>query len=239
MYGFGKACGIGAYFLVGRVLCVAVGIAHFGRQHALHLLNVVFCAPETAASHVYFLLSAHQFGILSVAFLFHFGKRNETQRRTVDAVAQSALVGRTVVEHVSEVGIARSALHFGALHTVRIVGFLYHETFVDGLRECRPATARVIFVDRREQRLARGNVYIDAWAKLVVVLVGKRSLRSRLLCNGILFGCELAAQRCVVGSCECSCCHIVFIDDRVATFLGGRLGVIAARCTYGSEEQSQ
>ena len=198
-----------------------VGIAHFGRQHALHLLYVVLRTPETAACHVYFLFFPHQFGIVSVAFLLHLVERNEAQRCTVYAVAQPTPVCRTVVEHVSKVRIARLAPYFGALHAVRIVGFLHQELLVYRLGEGWPAAPRIVFVGGREQRFARGNVYIDARAELLVVLVGVRTFGCSLLRNGVLLGCELATQRFVAGSRKCFLCHFCCFNSCIVVFMGG------------------
>ena len=50
--GFGVACGIGINLLIGWVLGVAVGKAHFGFDHTFYLLKEVLCTPEATSSQV-------------------------------------------------------------------------------------------------------------------------------------------------------------------------------------------
>ena len=55
MHGLGEARAVGAYVLIGRILSVAVSIAHLSSYHALHLLEKMLGAPEAPASQINFL----------------------------------------------------------------------------------------------------------------------------------------------------------------------------------------
>ena len=121
-----------------------------------------------------------------IAFALHVGLRHEAEGGAVDAVAQSAGGFRAVVEDVTQMGIAAGTTHLGALHTVAAVVVFGQEVGVDGFGEGRPAAARLKLVGGEEERLAGGDVYIDALAKLCGIFVGVGALRGGLLGDGIL-----------------------------------------------------
>ena len=54
----------------------------------------------------------------AITLLFHLGLRDEAEGSTVDAIAQTALFLGTIVEDVTQMGIALFATHLDALHTV-------------------------------------------------------------------------------------------------------------------------
>src|SRR5215471_15290058 len=132
--------------------------------------------------------------VLAVAFFLQFLDRDEPEGGGVDAITQTALVGRAIIEHVAEMRIAFTATHFSAFHTKRAVRFFVHVVLVDRFGETRPAAAAVEFVERREKRFAADNIDIDPCLVIVPILVAKRRLGPALLGHAILFGRELLFQ---------------------------------------------
>ena len=51
-HSFGETCGFGTYLFVGRMLDVAVGIAHFGGEDTTDLFEIMLGAPKTATSEI-------------------------------------------------------------------------------------------------------------------------------------------------------------------------------------------
>lgn len=62
------------------------------------------------------LLSVKELDIVAVAFCRHASTRDEAEGCTIDAVAESAEFLRTIIEDMTEMGIAFDALDFGTYH---------------------------------------------------------------------------------------------------------------------------
>src|SRR6185295_5035703 len=106
---------------------------------------------------------------------------HEPQRRRVDAVAQAAAIARTIVEDMSQMAVAVRRAYLGADHAMRIVVELLYVGGLDRLREAWPARAGVIFIRRREERLARHDVDVDAGLLVVEQRARPGHLRPALL----------------------------------------------------------
>ena len=48
----GKACRVGIYFLVRRVLRMSVGKTDLRRRHSLNLFEVMLCSPEASSCKI-------------------------------------------------------------------------------------------------------------------------------------------------------------------------------------------
>src|SRR4029079_9291139 len=100
----------------------------------------------------------------------------EVERAGVDAVAQPALVARTVVEHVAEVAAAVLADDLRAAHAVRVV-LAHLDVLVQlGLGEARPAGAGLELGRRVEQLGAAARAAVDAVVMAVPVAAGEGPL---------------------------------------------------------------
>ena len=82
----------------------------------------------------------------AVAFGIELGGGDEAQGGAVDAVAQAAFVGGTVVKDVAEMGIGAAAAHLGAVHIVAVVVALGYGVGPDRTGEAGPAAAGLEFV---------------------------------------------------------------------------------------------
>src|SRR5688500_2772018 len=101
--------------------------------------------------------------------------RLEVERGAVDAVAQAALVARTVLENVAQVPFAARADHFGADHAVRQVAMLLDRAVL-GAGEARPARPAVELGVAFEQRLAATGADVLAGSLVSLVLAGEGPL---------------------------------------------------------------
>src|SRR5688500_2824580 len=113
---------------------------------------------------------------------------DEPQRGRVDAVAQSAAIARPVGEYVAEMAVAVRRAHLDASHAVRRVPDFVDVGRIDGLREARPAGARVEFVRRGEQRLAGYDVDVDTRLLVIEILPGSGGLGAASLRHAMLLG---------------------------------------------------
>lgn len=86
------------------------------------------------------------FFVFAITFFIEFVVRDEAECGGVDAVAESAFIAWSIVEDMAEVGVGFGASDFGADHAMGMVCFLGEGVFCNGLGECGPATARVVFV---------------------------------------------------------------------------------------------
>src|SRR5438067_8367333 len=131
---------------------------------------------------------------MAVTFFFQLFERNKPKRRGVDAITNAALVAGTVVEEVTEMGIAFAAADFGAFHSERAIRFFGDVVFLNRLGETGPAASAVEFIERREERFATDNIDINAGPMIVPILVPKRWLGPALLSDAILFGRQFLFQ---------------------------------------------
>ena len=132
--------------------------------------------------------SVHQGQIIPVTLLLHPIARHEPQGGGVHAVALPSAVGRSIVEDVSQMdaGLCRPHLDPGPTQQLVVLA-VDQQSGIDGLGECGPAAARVVFVSRGEERLPADHVHIDARAKLPVVGVGEGPLGGRVLGDLVAF----------------------------------------------------
>src|SRR6202041_1470592 len=59
-----------------------------------------------------------QFAVRAVAFAFQFVERDKTQRRGIDAIAQTAIFPRTIRKHMAQMAVTVAGTNFGATHAV-------------------------------------------------------------------------------------------------------------------------
>src|SRR5688500_14659826 len=118
--------------------------------------------------------------------------RLEVERGAVDAVAQAALVARTVLENVAQVPFAARADHFGADHAVRGVAMLLDRAVL-GAGEARPARAAVELGVALEQRLPAPGADVFAGGLVLLVLAGEGPLGAGLPQHLVLLGRQLRA----------------------------------------------
>ena len=164
---------------VRRVLRRASRVPDPRLEHAGDLSQDILHTPEAAARQsrdgaagghlriVLVLLEERQ--VLAVALRLELLDRDEAERRRVDAVAQPRR-RRPVVEDVTQVGVAVLGAHLGPRRE-QLAILATDDVFVlERPREARPAGARVELVEGAEERLARGDVDVDA--RLLVVPEG-------------------------------------------------------------------
>ena len=132
--------------------------------------------------------------VAAVAFGFHAFGRDETERRGVDAVAQPSLFGGAIGKDVAKVGSGGCGFHLGADAPERGVGRFIYQRLVNGMRECGPATPRIIFARRHEERCAVNDVNIYAGAEFVVIFVDVGALGGPVLRHFPLQRSEPLAQ---------------------------------------------
>ena len=77
---------------------------------------------------------------------------------------------------MAEVGAAGAAAHLRALQTEASIRPLLQQAAADGPGEAGPTTARVEFLRRGKQRLAGGDVHVNATAVLRMVGVAEGRL---------------------------------------------------------------
>src|SRR5688500_10742221 len=99
--------------------------------------------------------------------------RLEVERGAVDAVAQPALLGRTVGKHVPEMALAARAGHFGADHAAGRVAMLADRAVPGRPHEAGPARAAVKLVPALEQRLPAPGADVRAGRLVLLVLAGE------------------------------------------------------------------
>src|SRR5262249_18072019 len=117
---------------------------------------------------------------------FHVVAMHEAQRRGIDAIAQSALRTRSVIEDMAQVAVAGCGADFGTDHSVRGIPQFVDCRGRNGPREARPATARFVLGRRPKQRLAGYDVNVDTGLVVVEKLAASRRLRTILLCYAML-----------------------------------------------------
>lgn len=131
------------------------------------------------------LATAEQGQVLSVAFLFQALGGDEAQRSRVHAKAQAG-GSRAVIEDMAQVGIRMLRTHLGARQDELEIGARGDVLRFQRPGEAWPARARVIFIQRAEQRLAGYHVHIDAGVLVVPILVVEGRLGAFVLCDLIL-----------------------------------------------------
>ena len=139
-----------------------------------------------------------QLQVLAVALARRARDRDEAHRRGVHAVAHArsaAARRRRRGRGASRACAERTSVR--AMQSVRSV-FVFTFAGIERLREARPAGARVVLVERAEQRLARDDVDVDPGLVVVPVLVAERRARcpragSRWYCIGVSFFCSSAS----------------------------------------------
>src|SRR5215207_6244709 len=115
----------------------------------------------------------------------------QRQGAAVDAVALAALVGRTVVEDVAEVGVAVLADDLGAAHEEAVVRPQLDVLEVGRLGEAGPAGAGVELGVGGEQLGAAADAAVHALRLLVPVGTGERPLGAGLAGDLELLGRQL------------------------------------------------
>src|SRR5215470_2800718 len=123
---------------------------------------------------------------------------DKPQRGGVDAIAQAAALLGTVGKHVPEMAVRICRAHLSADHAVRGVPQFVDIRRFNGLGEAGPAASRIKFVGRREQRLARHNIDVDARFLVIQIFSGSRRFGAVLLRYVILLGRELSNRLVVL-----------------------------------------
>jgi hypothetical protein len=90
---------------------------------------------------------------------------------TVNAVSDSRLVLRAVVEKVSQMTITLAASYLSSHHTVTYIYFLEYIGLFELIVKGRPPAPTVIFIVRSEQRLGADDAAINALCAGLVVLI--------------------------------------------------------------------
>src|SRR6266498_3490672 len=144
-------------------------------------------------SRVLFLRLLEEGLVLAVAFFFELLGRAKTERGRVHAVA---LPGRrrTVVEDVAQVRIRVHGADFVSGNAQAKVPPGLDVGFLERSGEARPARAGIVLVERREERLARDDIQIDARPVVVPVFVREGALGPLLLRDVVLEGRQLLAE---------------------------------------------
>lgn len=115
---------------------------------------------------------------------------DKIESHRVDAVAEPAW-GRTIVEDMAQVGVAATAQHLGAHHTVAGIGLDGHALLVHRGPETRPAATGVKLRFRAEQPLATAGTGVDARHLSIRVLARVRRLGPLLARDMVLLRREL------------------------------------------------
>lgn len=96
-------------------------------------------------------------------------------------------------EDVSQMAVTVMGTHFSTHHAVTEVAQVADVVF-HWFAECRPATARIKFVLRREQWLTGDDIHVQSVLKVVVIFSGKRALSGAFLGDA-----ELQFRQCLNG----------------------------------------
>ncbi len=120
--------GMAFMILVGRVGNRPAGVAHLSGNHARLLPEQFLHAPETPAGQggQFDLLGLNrgqpeQREVQPITFLGEIRHRDEAQRSRVDAVAEPAFIGGTIIEDMTQMGIGGRGTNFRADHAIRRV----------------------------------------------------------------------------------------------------------------------
>lgn len=122
--------------------------------------------------------------VFAVTRFFQLVVRDELEGSRVDAVAQSALVQRTVGEDVAQVGVSLAAADFGSFHAKGLVPALGQLN--QRLGEGWPAATGIVLVQRGKEGFPTDHVDIDPFFEEVVVLTCIRRFSCRVLGHGVL-----------------------------------------------------
>ena len=130
--------------------------------------------------------------------------------------------------------LTRLATHLDTLHTVGVVLMLADEGGVNGAGEAGPSAARVELIRGDEERFARRDIDIDAFALLVPIVVVKGMLRSGMLRDSVLSGGEPTAQlfvrRLDIGIGIASDLEELGADMAVARWVLVQIVLVVCRC---------
>ena len=96
-------------------------------------------------------------------------------------------------------GIGLSAPYFRSRRKQTLIFPLHNIYRFQGFGEAGPASARIEFIERTEKRLTGNNIYINAFAGIVIVFILKRWFRAVFLSYFILYFSKLFFQRCILG----------------------------------------
>ena len=207
--------GVVAVVAVGGVRGVAARVADAGRDHARAMADQLLRAPEAAAGEDRGLgcvvivrppswCAVSRLAVVTVALGLELVHRDEAQRRGVDAVAQAARLAPGRRRRRGRGGCRALAERTSVRTMPNALSVLLDDVGrLDRPREARPAGAAVELVGRREQRLARDDVDVDAVVVVVPELVAERRARCRLLRHRVLPGGQLGRWRS--GPCGTGC----------------------------------
>ena len=85
---------------------------------------------------------------VSIALGFHFVVGNEPKGCAVNAVPDTVGGFRVIFKDMAQMGVARTASYFNALHSMAVILDLHDGWFLDGFREGRPAATALVFIRR-------------------------------------------------------------------------------------------
>ena len=186
----------------------AARVSHARRENAVISAKEFLHTPEATAGQrglfrpegcLRLLVAAEQGCVLTVTFRFETGRGDETHRRGVHAVAQAGRRG-AVLENVAEVGVGVFRANFGADHEELAIALRDHVLRLERAREARPAGSGVVFVERREERLTRNDVDVNARLLVVPVFVTKSRLGTVVLRDLVLDGGQALLELGVAGT---------------------------------------
>src|SRR5262249_17452619 len=123
---------------------------------------------------------------------------DKPQRGRVDAIAQPAAILGSVRKDVAEMAVRVGRAHLSTAHAVRGVSQFVAILRFNGLGELGPAASRIKLVGRREQRLARYDIDVDARFLVIQIFSGSGDLGGVLLRYTILLGREVSNRLVVL-----------------------------------------
>ena len=100
-------------------------------------------------------------------------------------------------------GISCPTSNLSAQHTVRGIHFFPQYLRSDRLGKRRPSATRLKFIGRREQRFPRGNVYVNSFLKVSIILILVGQLRPAILSYMVLYVCQILSKNLISWSLVC------------------------------------
>jgi hypothetical protein len=136
------------------------------------------------------LLTLLAFLILLVAFIVLLFRRFclfKIEHYPIYAIPQTGWRG-TIFKNMAQVRLATAALHFGALHSMGVIGRINNASLADGLVKAGPAAAAFEFGIAFKQGVAANSAVIGSNFLAIFKLAGPGPLGALLPCNGVHIG---------------------------------------------------
>ena len=115
--------------------------------------------------------------VLFLVFFFDLLRLLEVKHHTVYTIAETSW-RRAVVKYMTQVRFASSALYFGAIHSMGMIGRINDTALADRLIKTGPTAATLKFGIAPEQWIPADSTVIRSLLEKILVLAGPGPFRS-------------------------------------------------------------